>query len=40
MGFRIAEVPVRWKEVEGSHIRPLRDGARLLADLLRIRGWI
>jgi dolichyl-phosphate beta-glucosyltransferase len=40
MGFRIAEVPVRWKEVEGSHIRPLRDGARMLADLLRIRGWI
>jgi dolichyl-phosphate beta-glucosyltransferase len=40
LGFRVAEVPVRWKEVDGSHIRPVRDGARMLFDLLRIRGWI
>jgi glycosyltransferase involved in cell wall biosynthesis len=38
LGFRIAEVPVRWAHVqETSKVRPLRDGLRSLAALFRIR---
>lgn len=36
-GFSIVEVPVRWREVEGSKIRPLRDAIRILVAVLRIR---
>ncbi|MCB1056873.1 MAG: glycosyltransferase family 2 protein [Acidobacteria bacterium] len=37
LGFTIAEVPVTWTDVAGSKVSPLKDGLRLLADLLRIR---
>ena len=36
-GLKILEVPVRWSHAEGSKIRFLRDGTRMVADLLRIR---
>lgn len=35
--LKIVEMPVRWGRVDGSHVVPLRDGARMLIDLLRIR---
>ncbi len=38
LGFRIVEVPVRWAHVQAtSKVRPLRDGFRAFAALLRIR---
>ena len=37
LGYRIAEVPVRWYHREGSKVSMLRDGLRMLAGLLRIR---
>jgi len=39
MGLRVVEVPVRWRHAEGSRVRPIRDSARMFADLLRIR-WM
>jgi glycosyltransferase involved in cell wall biosynthesis len=36
-GLAIREVPVRWSHAEGSKVKPLRDGALMLLDLLRIR---
>lgn len=40
LGLRIDEVPVRWRHQEGSKVVLLRDGPRMLRDLvgLRIRG--
>jgi dolichyl-phosphate beta-glucosyltransferase len=37
LGLRTQEVPVRWSEGAGSHIRPLRDAVQMLADVARIR---
>jgi len=37
MGCKIAEVPIRWREKEGSSMKSMRDGMRILIDLLRIR---
>jgi glycosyltransferase involved in cell wall biosynthesis len=36
-GLKIREVPVRWSHSEGSKVRFLSDGVRMLTDLLRIR---
>jgi dolichyl-phosphate beta-glucosyltransferase len=36
LGFRIAEVPIRWSHKDGSKVNMLRDGTRMLADLLLI----
>jgi dolichyl-phosphate beta-glucosyltransferase len=36
-GWRIAEVPVRWRHVEASRVNSLRDSSRMLWDLLRLR---
>jgi len=36
-GCRVVEVPVRWLDDRDSRVRPGRDSARMLADLLRIR---
>lgn len=38
LGLRIAQVPVRWTDVPGSRIRPLRDPASMLLDALRHRA--
>lgn len=37
LGYRIVEVPIRWAHQEGSKVRLLRDGARMIGDLLRLR---
>lgn len=35
LGLRVAEVPVRWRHVDGSKIRHLRDSAAMAVDTLR-----
>ncbi|MBL8068952.1 MAG: glycosyltransferase family 2 protein [Armatimonadetes bacterium] len=39
LGYTIAEVPIRWSHQEGSKVVLLRDGPRMLRDLLKIRLW-
>jgi dolichyl-phosphate beta-glucosyltransferase len=36
-GYRIAEVPINWADQPGSKVRPVRDGLRMLCDLLCVR---
>ena len=36
-GFRIDEVPVAWADVGGTRISPLRDGMRMMGEVLKIR---
>jgi glycosyltransferase involved in cell wall biosynthesis len=36
-GFRMEEVAVRWGHVGGTRINPLRDGARMFQEMVRIR---
>lgn len=36
-GFEIAEVPVVWKHVPGSKVRPALDSFRMLLDVFRVR---
>jgi glycosyltransferase involved in cell wall biosynthesis len=36
-GLKVAEVPVAWAHVEGTRISPLRDGIRMLGEVLKIR---
>ncbi len=38
-GFTLTEVPVRWIDCADSSVHPVRDSARMLRDLARIR-WI
>jgi len=38
-GFSIQEVAVRWAHREGTRINPLRDGIRMLGELLRVRWY-
>ncbi len=37
LGFSIAEVPVRWRHVEGSKVRVVREAFRALATMYRVR---
>lgn len=37
LGFEIAEVPVRWSHQEGSKVRLLVDGIKMLRDLIWLR---
>jgi len=37
LGFEIAEVPIRWSHQEGSKVRLIRDGLRMLRDLVKLR---
>ncbi|HKS73950.1 MAG TPA: dolichyl-phosphate beta-glucosyltransferase [Terriglobales bacterium] len=37
LGFRVVEVPVAWAHREGTRINPLRDGIRMLGEMLEIR---
>ena len=39
-GATIAEVPVRWRHVDASRVRPLRHGMQMLRDALRVRLWL
>lgn len=36
-GMRITEVPVIWRDASGTRVSSLRDGGRMLADLLALR---
>ncbi len=38
-GFKTAEVPVAWAHSEGSRLNPLRDGAKMFVEMLRIRWY-
>ena len=38
LGYKIAEVPIRWAHQEGSKVKPIRDGYRMLKTLLKIRA--
>jgi dolichyl-phosphate beta-glucosyltransferase len=38
-GFKVAEVPVIWAHSEGTRIRPIRDGLRMLGEMGRIRWY-
>ena len=37
LGYRIDEVPIRWSHQEGSKVSLLRDGSRMLIELIRLR---
>jgi len=37
LGLEIAEVPIRWAHQEGSKVSLLRDGMRMLRDLVKLR---
>ena len=39
MGFTITEVPVVWAHDERTRIHPFTDGARMIADIIRIRWY-
>jgi hypothetical protein len=36
-GLRVAEIPVSWAHDHRSKINPIRDGTRMLGELLRVR---
>ena len=36
-GFKVAEVPVAWAHSTGTRINPLRDGTRMVVEMLKIR---
>jgi glycosyltransferase involved in cell wall biosynthesis len=38
-GMKVEEVPVHWAHAEGTRINPLRDGARMFVEMLRIRWY-
>ena len=38
LGFRVTEVPVRWNTSSASRPRLVRDYARMLGEILRMRG--
>ena len=38
MGYRIAEIGVKWNHAEGSKIRPFRAALRVIWDVLRVRA--
>jgi glycosyltransferase involved in cell wall biosynthesis len=38
-GFRVAEIPVRWGHDTRTRINPLMDGARMVAEMFRIRWY-
>jgi dolichyl-phosphate beta-glucosyltransferase len=37
LGYRIEEIPIRWSHQEGSKVSLLRDGSRMLVELIRLR---
>jgi hypothetical protein len=40
LGLRTQEVPVRWTDMSGSHVRPIRDAVQMLTDVARTRrNW-
>lgn len=39
LGYRVIEVPVRWRHSQGTKVRVLRDAFRMFWDLVRIRWY-
>ena len=39
-GLRVIEMPIEWHHVDDSTVRPIRDGARMAVDVLRLRGRV
>lgn len=37
LGLRVEEIPIEWRAVEGSKVRPLRDPIAMAADVARVR---
>lgn len=37
LGYQIAEVPIRWRHQEGSKVVLMRDGPRMIRDLVKLR---
>jgi len=37
LGFHVVELPVHWREQRGSKVRVVRDGLKMVADVLRLR---
>ena len=37
LGYKIAEVGVRWRDAEGSRVHPVRDSLRMLVEILKMR---
>lgn len=37
LGYSIAEVPIQWAHQDGSKVKVLRDGTRMILDLIRLR---
>jgi dolichyl-phosphate beta-glucosyltransferase len=37
LGYRIDEVPIRWRHQKGSKVSLVRDGTRMLIDLMKLR---
>ena len=37
LSYKIAEVPIRWRHQEGSKVVMLRDGPKMIADLVKLR---
>lgn len=37
LGYRIDEVPIRWSHQEGSKVNLLKDGIRMLSELVKLR---
>ncbi|NUL82168.1 MAG: glycosyltransferase family 2 protein [Armatimonadetes bacterium] len=38
LGFKIAEVPIRWMHQPGSKVVPIRDGPKMIRDLIWLRA--
>ncbi len=36
-GYKIAQIPVKWKYVDSTRVSPLKDSIRMFIDILRIR---
>lgn len=36
-GLRVVELPIEWQHKDSSRVRPLRDGTRMVVDVLRLR---
>lgn len=39
LGYGIAEIPIRWAHQEGSKVDFVRDGLRMIRDLIKLRLW-
>lgn len=36
-GMVVREVPIEWKHIEASRVRPVKDSSRMISDVLRVR---